>query len=477
MRDKNIHLRRNHMCKYAFFFLLYFSSFNVYANIDDEINSMLDDGKQFVLYEDSVSGNTLISIGFGLHRKDNIAIDMAKQDAMKQLTGFLHGENVDAIEIAEQKFIGDQAEESFYQSMVSNINGTLSAAYLYKSGNHNDMKYVVMLISERSKDLSGSFSHRENSNTVKATAFSSLSQGIEKARKLALNQALRNAVEQFSGVQMASKTSIENAENYQGKLSSISKGVVKKYTVINEGPEDDMYVIEIVAEITEENDTSGSIDAIKESMGRPSFLIVVDDSDIRRMLSEVLNNADLEITDNELSAKYIIKVDIDRYEYPAIAGMTGMQTTITIKIKDKYSDDDFLNISNDPENSVELSKSDIVRKRNSYSYAMDEIKDKLTTAINKKFNSTFNNGSKVLVKLQRFDRMRDVDELKACIESLALTKSIIVRPVQNRSVTYEVIYQGNPSDLQIEILKKSREFRLRGLRVRNTDNGGLIFEF
>ncbi len=465
------------MCKYIVVFLSCFFAFNVYADIDNEINSMLDDGKQFTFYEDSDSGNTLISIGFGFHRKDNIAIDMAKQDAMKQLTGFLHGENVNATEIAEQKFIGDQAEESFYQSIMSNINGTLSAAYLYKSGSYNGMKYVVMLISERGRDLSEAFSNIKNSNTVNARAFSSLSQGIEKARKLALNQALRNAVEQFSGVQMASKTSIENAENYRGKLSSISKGSIKKYTVINEGPEADLYFIEIVAEVTEEGDASGSIDAIKENMGRPSFLIIVNDPDIRRMLSEVLNNADLEITENELSAKYIIKVSVDRYEYPAIAGMTGMQTTITIKIKDKYSDDDFLNISNNPENSVELSKSDVVRKRNSYSYAMDEIKGKLTTAIHKKFNSTFNKGSKVLVKLQRFDRMRDVDELKACIESLALTKSITVRPVQNRSVTYEVIYQGNPSDLQLEILKKSREFRLRGLRVANTDNGELVFQF
>ena len=450
----------------------------VSANVDEHIRRMLQDGQQLSLYRDKELGNAVISIGYGMHRKKNVAIDMAKQDAMKYMTGFLKGENISANEVVEQKYIGDQAEESYYQSMKSNINGTLQSAYLYKSGDHDGMKYSVVIISERSRDIAGIFADRKSSNIITAKGFASLSDGISKARQLALEQALRSAVEQYSGVQMASKTSVENAEIYRGKLSSVSKGVVKQYKIVAENQQGNNYVIEIAAEIVEENQSVGqNIEAIKESMGRPTFLIKVDDIDIRRMLSEVLNDSDLEVTENPTAAKYIIQVNVDRYEYPAMAGMTGMQTTISIKVKDKYSDDDFLNISNDPENSVEISKSDTIRKRNSYAYAMTEIKKKLTTEIHQKFNSQFNNGSKVLVKLQNFDRMRDVNELKNCIDALPLTKSVAIRPVQGRSVNYDVMYLGNPSDLQLDIMKKSREFRLRGLRVKNNDNGMITFRF
>lgn len=451
---------------------------SVSANVDAQIARMLQAGQQLSFYQNQDLGRTVISIGYGMHRNKNAAIDMAKQDAMKQLTGFLKGEKISANEVVEQKYVGDHAEESYYQSMKSNIEGTLKSAYLFKSGDHDGMKYAVVIISERSRDMAGIFADRQSSDLITAKGFASLSEGMAKARQLALEQALRSAVEQYSGVQMASKASVENAETYRGRLSAVSKGVVKRYKVLNEGQQGTSYAVEIAAQIVEDDQTSGqTIEAVKENMGRPAFLIQADDGDIKRMLSEVFNDGDLEVTENQAAAKYIVRATIDRHEYPAMAGMTGMQTTISIKVKEKFSDDDFLNISNDPEKSVEISRSDTVRRRNSYAYAIDDIKEKLTAEIHRKFNSRFNNGSKVLVKLQDFDRMRDVNELKDCIDALPLTKSVSLRPVEGRSVVYEVMYLGNPSDLQLDIMKKSREFRLRGLRTKNVNDGLITFRF
>jgi len=108
---------------------------------------------------------------------------------------------------------------------------------------------------------------------------------------------------------------------------------------------------------------------------------------------------------------------------------------------------------------------------------MEELEGKLITQLNKKFINTFQKGSKVLVTLMRFDRMRDVDELKACIESLPMTKSVIVFPVKKDTVSYEVLYLGNPSDLQLSILKKSQDFKLRGLRIKKNNKGEIWFRF
>ena len=156
--------------------------------------------------------------------------------------------------------------------------------------------------------------------------------------------------------------------------------------------------------------------------------------------------------------------------------MKGYQTTIVVKGVDKISGEVLLNITNDPENSVDVSKYDEVGKKNSFEYAMKEVEKRLIKEIQGSFVDKFNNGSKVFVKLKGFDFMRDVDELKECIDSLPLTKSISASPVEGKSVTYEVLYLGNPSDLQLEILKKAKDYRLRGLRA-TSDDGYIGFSF
>jgi len=450
------------------------------AGINSQIKEMLSEGQRLALYKDKDVGRSVISIGFGRNDNNNIAIDMAKHEALKHLTAFLKGEKISATESTEQKYIGDLIEESYYQQIKSSIEASVKSAYFYKSGKYKGDIYAVVIISERSTFATDLFNSKQDTNTVVAKGFASIDNDKTKARNNALNQALRNAVEQFNGVQMASKTSIENSDLYKAKLASVSKGYVKRYEIKNEYQDGENYLVEILAEISEgDPDSTNSIDAVKESIGRPSFYLNIEDKRLKDMISEVLSNNNLDITQIKTRAKYIISGEVGKYEYdvPSSQKMKGIQTTIMLKVSEKFSDEDIINISNDPENSVEISALKELRERNSYNYAMEELEEKLIKQINRNFVSKFNNGAKVLVKLVKFDFMRDVHELKECIESLPLTKSVSVSPVENKTVTYELLYLGNPSDLQLEIFKKSREYRLRGLKVKNNEDGHIWFTF
>ena len=452
----------------------------VSADINSRISEMLEDGQNISLYKDRDSGRTVIAIGLGQHRKQNVSIDMAKQEAMKYLASFLKGERVSATDVAEQKYIGDLAEESYYSIIRTDVNAALKSAYFFKSGKRDRMTYAVVIISEKSRVAADFFNARKNPNIVLARGFASISSGVSKARNNALNQALRNAVEQYAGVQVAAKTSIENAETYRAKLASVSKGHVKKYEIKKEYEDGNNFVVEIIAEVSEEEpDAKTSIEAVKENMGRPSFFLIAEDQRLKDMISEVLSKNDLEITHQRKRARYIVNANAKKYEYDVSMSksMKGIQTTMIVNIKDRFSGEDFINVSNNPENSVEISESSEIRERNSYNYAMEELEEKLLKQINRKFIARFQQGEKILVKLVRFDRMRDVDELKECIDSLPMTKSVSVSPVENRTVTYEVFYLGNPSNLQLEIMKKSREFRLRGLRSKSAGNDFITFAF
>ncbi len=367
-------------------FLLFGST--VHANIDGRINEMLNDGQQVSFYKDHNLGRSVIAIGYGNNANPNIAIDMAKQQAMKYMAAFLKGETISAIEVAKQKYIGDYAEESYYQQMKTSVNASLRAAYFYKSGNHEYGKYAVVIIAEKSKAEADFFTSKSNPNIIEAKGFASINEGISKARNYALNQALRNAVEQYGGVQIAAKTSIENSDKYRAKLASVSKGHVKKYEIKNEYQKGNNFVVVIIAEISEEDpDVDTSIEAIKESMGRPAFYLNVEDLRIIELVRNILSKHDFDITPDKLRAKYLLTAEVKKYEYDVSMSkqMKGIQTTINIKIVDKYSGEDFINISNTPENSVEISASQEIRERNSYNYAMEELGDRLIKELNRKF--------------------------------------------------------------------------------------------
>ncbi len=446
------------------------------ASLDSTVDGMLADSQLLSMYSDSDLGRTIIVVGLGMHRKDSVAQEMSRQDAMKTLTAFLKGEKVSSIERASQTWKGDQALEEYYSTITTQVEGSLNSAWMFRTGKHQGMTYTVMVISEKSKDYSTVFNERNN--TVEARGVASLSEGVEAARETALNNAIRSAVEQYNGVQMAAKSTIENADKFQAKLSSVSKGHVKRYSVSKEYQRDGNYYVVIVAEVSDKApEDSQSMAAITENLGRPSFAIDSNDQDVARLIRETLAQNDFEVSSSQSDARYLVKADTSFRTYDAMAGMKGLQTSIRLRISDRFSSDTLVNISSDPDKSTEISDSEALRKQNSLRYAMEDLQPKLVKTIRQQFVDQFNNGSKVLVTLKRFDHMRDVDELKACLESLPLTRSVSVRPVQNRSAMFEVIYLGDPSSLQLAVLKQSRSYRLRGLKAQNAASGNIQLTF
>lgn len=449
------------------------------GEIDNIVNSMLKQDQTFNIVNTKKYGRSIISIGYANHSNRNIAYDIAKQEALKELAAFLNGESIKSQEVMKTAEKNGVFDESYYSKITSNISASIKSAFLFKSSKYAGEYYSVVLLSEKGSADVNFFKNKSNPNIIEARGFGSIKDGVSKGRQIALNSALRSAVEQFNGVQMASKTSIENADKYRGKLSSVSKGYVKKYEVIDEFKDKKTYTIVIVAEISKDEKGEQSIDAIKENMGRPSFFIQTNDNRIKDLVAGILSEQKLDLTNNKSQAKFVINAEVKIFEYdiPSLKGMKGAQTKITLSVIDKFAKEEIINIFNDQENSVDISKFKEVRLKNSYQYAIEDIKDSFIKSINNQFIHKFNNGNKVKVSLLNYDRMRDVDELKECIDSLSMVKSVNIVSTNKRSVVYDVIYLGNPSDLELEIIKKSREFRLRGLRVKKSDSSDILFKF
>ena len=291
----------------AFMALILLTPAASHGKIDQQIEDMLSAGQHFAIYDDRDFGKSLVSIGYSRNSNPDIAIDMAKQDATKALGSFLRGEKVNATEVAEQRFDGDRVDQSYYHQMITSVEASLRSAYLYQSGQYRDKTYAVVIISETGSHAASNVDGAPTSNVVSARGFASVKDGRTKARETALNQALRSAVEQYSGVRIVAKTSIENADSYMAKLASVSKGYVKSYQIVREHQDGNNYVVEISATISEEDPNGNTnIDAIKQSLSNSAFYLDFKHTRLKDMIAEILTNNNLDITHTKGRAGYVL---------------------------------------------------------------------------------------------------------------------------------------------------------------------------
>ena len=117
---------------------------------------------------------------------------------------------------------------------------------------------------------------------VKGTGTGSFYPGdAARSRNEALEAAFRDAVEQASGVFIASETEMNNYDLVKDEVLTRSQGFVRKYTILGEGREQDLYKVVIDAEVERAafiKDVDGSLELLYQRVGKPRVLVVVKES-------------------------------------------------------------------------------------------------------------------------------------------------------------------------------------------------------
>ena len=110
-------------------------------------------------------------------------------------------------------------------------------------------------------------------------------------------------------------------------------------------------------------------------------------------------------------------------------------------------------------------------------YAVESMQDELVARLSSRMVDQFNNGTKVLVSFRGFGRMREAESMARMLESFPLTKKVTLRPVDGGTAFYDVLYLGDPADLQMMALKAAPGFRLNGLKAVSRTGDGIAFRF
>jgi len=105
-----------------------------------------------------------------------------------------------------------------------------------------------------------------------------------QARDKAIDDALRKAVESAVGTMISSETLTENYQLVSDRILSQAEGYVKKYKILDEKEEDNVYIVQIRANVAV-GAVSSDIDGIKNLIrrkGMPKMIVMVAEQNIGR---------------------------------------------------------------------------------------------------------------------------------------------------------------------------------------------------
>ena len=102
-----------------------------------------------------------------------------------------------------------------------------------------------------------------------------------RSREEALEAAFRDAVEQASGVFITSETEMNNFELVKDEVLTRSHGFVKKYSIVKEGRDNELYTVVIDAEVERAafiKDVDASLELLYQRVGKPRVMAVVKET-------------------------------------------------------------------------------------------------------------------------------------------------------------------------------------------------------
>jgi len=143
-------------------------------------------------------------------------------------------------------------------------------------------KFIGLLVAAVFAFVFVQLSHAE-SQVVNATGVAPFTPGNEaKARDMAIQDAMRKAVEQAVGSMVASETAVENYQLIRDSVITKTRGYIQKYDVVSAAPKGNLYEVTISAVIAVENlkDDLSALGLLQARVEKPRVLFMIAEQNI-----------------------------------------------------------------------------------------------------------------------------------------------------------------------------------------------------
>lgn len=285
---------------------------------------------------------------------------VARMEAVKNIGEYL-GSQVSASETAGMKASTDvngveQSEEFFSSVMQVNVKQALKGVQDLRFVEDGDrivsIVYLTTKSADKSAELKAAMNAMGDEGTVKAV-------GEGKTHDVAVQLALRSAVEQVVGTMVVGETKIADNEAVRNKIFSGAEGFVDEYRIVAEATVTVGARVEIVARVSKKK-LLDSYRVYLKTLGDPMFYLECrstdsefEDRQVATRFGQFFRKLGFKTTKDKAKADYFINAvgEYRRVTNPIDEDQVFTQYSMTITVLSKTGDE-LLSLPNNPRKSA-----------------------------------------------------------------------------------------------------------------------------
>ncbi|MEC4725025.1 hypothetical protein HWQ46_05590 [Shewanella sp. D64] len=327
----------------------------------------------------SRDGYYVVAISFSSRSNENKALEDARIKALRQLSDMINGvtmsgsshSSIEFASVSDNDHTSEFSSETFTDVVNTHFKGQLSAAKQLKSGQYDGDYFVAIIITQtdsaqisslRSSSASSPSSSQtiiittdHNSSvaqtnsqekTVESKGLASMKHGEAQARKQALIDAIRNAVQQAQGVMMQGKSGKFN-DAISLAISTKTEGYVSNYDLIDEDIERGQYYVIINATVNASK-LLNDVNFYTQVLGQPIFSLTSENNTKTSWLIDELERLGFAINDGTTTATHHFSLSQSQRQVENHKGLKGVETSLSINLKDSATGDILFTVNNSP---------------------------------------------------------------------------------------------------------------------------------
>ena len=328
-------------CLFVLFALTSFSA--VSSDPIDHVFTLLDEGEGVRSGFNDLDGYYIVALSMVKHKSEQKGKERARMGALKLLNDMVNGTSISGLD--EVTFSADDngSKMDFVSVVNTQFKGHLSAAKVIKTGIYKERYFSAIMIAESdlkqvqrlsSQPASSPQVSADNSQLawVEATGMSELNKGESKARQDALNNALRNAIQQAKGVVLQGKSGAFN-DAINSIVTTKTEGYIKQYEIQDEEVARGSYRIILMAQVDSQA-LLKDVEFYTKVLGTPLFYIAAKHSSYA-WLSSQLEQLGFRITQNKAKATHVFTLTESQSYIEDHKGTKGYETQLSLSLLNK----------------------------------------------------------------------------------------------------------------------------------------------
>ena len=337
----------------------------------DIVGDLVDAGGGARAGKDDVHGYYVVSVGVVPAGSDMTkAYTSARLEALRMMNEFINGVLVSGGASSAAAGRGDRRVQEFHSVVVERFKGHINGARVWRQGPVGKKVFVVLLLDEaglkarerfrshgggghtpattvvpapRNGAMAGPTASRRE--TVEADGFAPLEgASISAARRAAIRDALRNAIEKVNGVAIRGRAG-RLGKHIAQIIASQSEGFIATYKVVDEERRGADYHVRVRAVV----DTAGvlkAVDLYLRALGAPRFEVQAPPR-YRNWLTARLKGMGFEMVEPGSRATHLFRMEVRQDPVPnPMGGPPGFATEATVTLVDLANGEELLTVRN-----------------------------------------------------------------------------------------------------------------------------------